>query len=59
MRGARITKDYTLVLQVESQDDRSVPLDEISELVLAGRVSLTTPTVHELLRRETPIASMS
>jgi CRISP-associated protein Cas1 len=60
MPGARITKkDYTLVVQVESQDDKSVPLDEISELVLAGPVSLTTPTVHELLRRETPIAWMS
>ena len=29
------------------------------ELVLAGPVSLTTPTVHELLRRGTPIAWVS
>ncbi len=37
---------------------REVPLDEVSELILAGPVSLTTPAVHELLRRETPVASM-
>jgi CRISPR-associated exonuclease Cas4/CRISPR-associated protein Cas1 len=58
--GARITKkDYTLVVLVEGEPDRTVPLDEISELVLAGPVSLTTPAVHELLRRNTPIAWMS
>lgn len=58
--GARIAKkDFTLVVRVEGEDDRAVPLDEISELVLAGPVSLTTPAVHELLRRQTPVAWMS
>ena len=58
--GARITKkDFTLVVRVEGEEDRAVALDEISELVLAGPVSLTTPAVHELLRRNTPIAWMS
>ncbi len=55
--GARVGKrDATLVVQVEGEADRIVPLDEVSELVLAGPVSLTTPAMHELLRRETPVA---
>jgi CRISPR-associated exonuclease Cas4/CRISPR-associated protein Cas1 len=55
--GARVTKRAeTLVVQVEGEPDRIVPLDEVSELVLAGPVSLTTPALHELLRRETPVA---
>jgi CRISPR-associated endonuclease Cas1/CRISPR-associated protein Cas4 len=58
--GARITKrDFTLVVQVEGEGDRAIPFDEVSELVLAGPVSLTTPAVHELLRRDAPIAWMS
>lgn len=58
--GARIAKkDFTLVVQVEGEAERAVALDEISELVLAGPVALTTPAVHELLRRNTPIAWMS
>jgi CRISPR-associated exonuclease Cas4/CRISPR-associated protein Cas1 len=58
--GARVgKKDFTLSVQVEGEADRTVPLDEISELILAGPVSLTTPAVHELLRREIPIAWMS
>lgn len=58
--GARIgKKDYTLVIQVEGEADRSLALDEISEVVLAGPVSLTTPAIHELLRREIPVAWMS
>lgn len=55
--GARVTKrDATLVIQREGEEDRVVPLDEVSELVLAGPVGLTTPAMHELLRRETPVA---
>jgi CRISPR-associated exonuclease Cas4/CRISPR-associated protein Cas1 len=58
--GARVTKkDFTLVVQVEGEADRAVPFDEVSELVLAGPVSLTTPAVHELLRRDVPVAWMS
>ena len=49
-------RDATLVVQVEGEEDRIVPLDEVSELILAGPVGLTTPAMHELLRRETPVA---
>jgi CRISPR-associated exonuclease Cas4/CRISPR-associated protein Cas1 len=55
--GARVgKKDFTLSVQVDGEPDRTVPLDEISELILVGPVSLTTPAVHELLRREISIA---
>ncbi|HUZ11869.1 MAG TPA: CRISPR-associated endonuclease Cas1 [Caulobacteraceae bacterium] len=55
--GARVgRRAATLVVQVEGEPDVAVPLDEISELILAGPVGLTTPAMHELLRRETPVA---
>jgi CRISPR-associated exonuclease Cas4/CRISPR-associated protein Cas1 len=58
--GARIGKrDATLVVEIEGEASRRVALDETSELVLAGPVGLSTPAVHELLRREIPIAWMS
>ncbi len=58
--GARIgKKDQTLAIEVEGEESRRVALDEISELVLAGPVSLSTPAVHELLRRDTSITWMS
>lgn len=58
--GARVTKKgFTLAVQVEGEPDVVVAFDEVSELVIAGPVSLTTPAVHELLRREIPIAWVS
>lgn len=58
--GARITKkDFTLVVQVDGEAERSIAFDEVSELVIAGPVSLTTPAIHELLRRDVPVAWMS
>jgi CRISPR-associated exonuclease Cas4/CRISPR-associated protein Cas1 len=58
--GARIgKKDQTLVVEVEGEEARRVAFDETSELVLAGPVGLSTPAVHELLRRDIPIAWMS
>ncbi|WP_454918121.1 CRISPR-associated endonuclease Cas4g/Cas1g [Xanthobacter sediminis] len=55
--GARITKkDFTLLISAEGEEERAVPFDEVSELVLAGPVSLTTPALHELLRRDVPVA---
>jgi CRISP-associated protein Cas1 len=54
--GARIgKKDFTLTVQADGEADRTVSFDEVSELILAGPVSLSTPAVHELLRREIPI----
>lgn len=53
--GARIRKDgETLVIEAD-QGKVTAPLIAISELVLCGPVSLTTPTLHELLRRDIPV----
>ncbi len=58
--GARISRrGHTLVIQVKDEEDRIVSFDDVSELVLAGPASLTTPALHELLRRNIPVAWMS
>lgn len=58
--GASVGKSGN-VLNVKANGEtlREVALDEVSELVLAGRVNLTTPAMHELLRRDIPVAWMS
>ena len=57
--GARVGREgETLVISAD-EDKVTVPLGEVSDLVLAGPVSLTTPALHELLRREVPVAWMS
>lgn len=38
---------------------KEIALAEVSDVVLAGRISLSTPAVHELLRRDIPISWMS
>ena len=58
--GARIGKTaQALTVKIEDQPKQEIALDEVSELVLAGPVSLTTPATHELLRRNIPVAWMS
>ena len=58
--GARVGKaGEALTIRVEGEADREIPLDEVSDLVLAGPVSVSTPALHQLLRRETPIAFLS
>ena len=53
--GARIGRSgEVLVITVDGETDRRVPLGEVSELVLAGPVGLTTPALHEAVRREIP-----
>jgi len=60
LAGAVVGKEGE-VLRIGREKDvlKEVPFDEVSELVLAGRVSLTTPAMHELLRRDIPVAWMS
>jgi CRISPR-associated exonuclease Cas4/CRISPR-associated protein Cas1 len=55
--GARVKKaGETIVVEPVEGETVTVPLGDISELVVAGPVSVTTPTLHELLRREIPVA---
>lgn len=67
--GARVRKSgETLLIEVEDRDGgkekggttrTEVPIIDVSELALLGPVSLTTPTLHELLSREIPVSWFS
>ncbi|MBI1366037.1 MAG: CRISPR-associated endonuclease Cas1 [Alphaproteobacteria bacterium] len=57
--GARIRKSGEEII-VETDDGKiETPLISVSEVALFGPVSLTTPTLHELFRRNTPVAWFS
>jgi len=57
--GARVTKSGE-VLVIESEDKKTeVSIGDISELVLHGPVSLTTPALSALLREEIPVTYAS
>jgi CRISPR-associated exonuclease Cas4/CRISPR-associated protein Cas1 len=54
--GARVRKTgETLVVETED-GSTTVPLIDVSELALYGPVSVTTPALHELMRRDIPVA---
>lgn len=48
-------KGETLEVSVEDEHRTSVRLIDVSQVVLMGNIYLTTPTLHELLRREIPV----
>jgi CRISPR-associated protein Cas1 len=55
-RGAKVSKTgEVLEIRVDDQKVSSVRLGEISQLVTMGNIYLTTPCLHELMRREVPI----
>jgi CRISPR-associated exonuclease Cas4/CRISPR-associated protein Cas1 len=57
--GARVSKSgEVLVVQTEEQKTE-VPIGDVSELVLLGPVSLTTPALGALLREEVPVTYAS
>lgn len=49
-------KGETLEISVEDKPTATVRLNEASQLVLMGNVYVTTPTIHELLRRDIPVS---
>lgn len=54
---AKVSKrGETLEISVEDKPITTVRLLDTSELVLMGNVYVTTPTLHELLRREIPVS---
>lgn len=54
---AKVAKQgETLEVSIEDRSAASVRLIDISQVVLMGNVYLTTPTLHELLRREIPVS---
>lgn len=55
--GVRIgKKGETLVVSDRDESLQTARLIDISQLVLMGNVSLSTPVVHELMRREIPVS---
>lgn len=52
-------KGETLEISVEDKPSAKVRLNETSQLVLMGNIYVTTPTIHELLRREIPVSWFS
>lgn len=48
-------KGETLEVAVDDKPAATVRLIDISQVVLMGNVYLTTPTLHELMRREVPV----
>ncbi len=58
--GGRVGKrGEELTINVEGEAERTLPIDDVSELIIVGPVSLSTPVVQELSRRDIPIAWMS
>lgn len=57
--GAKVRKSgETLIVETDAGKVET-PLIHISEVALWGPVSITTPTLHELFRREIPVAFFS
>lgn len=44
-----------LSIEVKDQPRTSARIREVSQLVLMGRITLTTPALHELMAREVPV----
>ncbi len=58
--GARIGKSgEQLTISGDGIDEQTVAIGDVSELILAGPVSLSTPALHELVRREVSITWMT
>ena len=58
--GARVAKDGdTLKISVEGKKVASARLAEVSQVVIYGNASLTTPALHETMRREIPVSWLS
>ena len=48
-------KGYRLEIKTDEKQIQSVPIMDISQLVLMGNISITTPCLHELMRKEIPV----
>ena len=53
------TRGERLVISVGDEKKAEARLGETSQLVVMGNTYITTPTIHELMRREIPITWMS
>lgn len=55
--SARVRKrGHVLNIEVDDQPVATARLAEVSQLVAMGNIYITTPTLHELMRREIPVS---
>lgn len=52
-------KGEVLEVSVEDKPTATARIAEVSQVVLMGNIYLTTPTLHELMRREIPVSWLS
>jgi CRISPR-associated endonuclease Cas1/CRISPR-associated protein Cas4 len=53
---AKVSKQgETLEITVDDQPQKTVRLIDVSQVVVMGNVYVTTPTLHELMRRDIPV----
>lgn len=57
--GARVRKSGEQLIVETEEGKTDVPLIDVSQLAVFGPVNITTPTVHELMRRDIPITYLS
>jgi CRISPR-associated endonuclease Cas1/CRISPR-associated protein Cas4 len=57
--GARVSKSGEVLVVETDEQKTEVPIGDVSELVLHGPVSLTTPALSMLLREEIPVTYAS
>ncbi len=54
--GSRVRKDGERLV-IESEDNKTeVPIISVSHVALFGPISMTTPTIHALMREEIPVS---
>lgn len=57
---AKVSKSgETLEVSIEDERQTTVRLIDVSQVVLIGNIYVTTPTLHELMRREIPVTWLS
>ncbi|MFW6094300.1 MAG: CRISPR-associated endonuclease Cas1 [Pseudomonadota bacterium] len=55
--GAKVAKSgERLAITIDDSDPTHARLSEVSQLVLMGNVYVTTPTLHELMKRQIPVS---
>lgn len=57
--GARISKRGDTLVVKTDEGEREIPFIDVSHLGLFGPVSLSTPALHELMRRDVPVTWLS
>lgn len=56
LKGGKLGKSYAEIVVKDREGERArAPIPDTSQVVLHGNVSITTPLLHELMRRDVPV----